>query len=218
MMLVNLSAFPLAVRALVDRGVEGARDQLSRHATLLVALATPATVGLVLLAPNVASVLLGSAFQEPAAKLIPWLAVAAFLGGVRGFYFDLSFQLGRATAKQIWVSGCAVVINLVLNLLWIPRFGVLGAAWASLVAFLVGGVLSVLLGRFVLRMPVPTAEWGKIAAASALMALALRPFVSWRGHTALTFQIAGGAAAYAVAAALLNVGQSRVLLSRALRA
>jgi O-antigen/teichoic acid export membrane protein len=33
--------------------------------------------------------------------------------------------------------GVAAVVNAVLNLLWIPRFGIVGAAWATLVAELV---------------------------------------------------------------------------------
>lgn len=216
MMLVNLSGFPLAVRALESRGLEAAREQLTKHAILLVALAMPATVGLVLLAPNVAVVLFGAAYREPAARLIPWLAAAAFLSGVKALYFDLSFQLGRATMKQVWATGGAVVVNLALNFLWIPRFGPLGAAWASVAAFLVGGALSVLLGRAVLPMPVPAGQWARIAAASTLMVLVLVPLASSRGEAALTLQVLTGATAYLAAALLLNVGHSRARLGRVL--
>lgn len=217
MMIVNLSAFPLAVRALEENGVEVVSRQLIQHAVLLLTIALPATVGLALLAPNIAATIFGPSFQTSAAELMPWLAVGALLAGVKAFYFDLSFQLGRSTGKQVWVSGCAATLNLGLNLWWIPRLGALGAAWASLTAFLVGCALSALLGRRVFRMPLPLAEWARIATASLVMALALWPFASYRGEAALALQIMGGAAVYAIAALLLNVGEIRTVLVRAVR-
>lgn len=217
MMMVNLSAFPLAVRALEERGIDAARTQLTQHATLLVAVATPATVGLALLAPNVARVLFGDSYQTSAAELIPWLAFGTLVAGVKAFYFDLSFQLGRATTKQVWISACAAVVNIGLNLWWIPTFGILGAAWASLLTFLVGGVLSVLLGRRVFHMPVPLAQWTKVAVACAVMALALLPLAHYRGLTALVGQIASGAVLYGMMAIVLNVGDTRTALSGARR-
>jgi O-antigen/teichoic acid export membrane protein len=217
MMMVNLSAFPLAVRALEEHGVERATKQLTQHAVLLFTLALPATVGLALLAPNIAATLFGPSFQVAAAELMPWLAVGALLAGVKAFYFDLSFQLGRVTRKQIWVSGCAAALNLVLNIWWIPGLGALGAAWASLIAFLVGCTLSAVLGRQAFRMPLPVAEWARIAVACSVMALALWPFASYRGQGALVLQVAGGVTVYAIAAALLNVGNSRTLVAGALR-
>jgi len=217
MMMVNLSAFPLAVRELEQRGVDAARTQLRHHATLLLAVAAPATAGLALLAPNVARVLLGESYQATAAQLIPWLAFGTFVAGVKSFYFDLSFQLGRATTKQVWISACAAVVNVGLNLWWIPAFGVLGAAWGSLVAFLVGGAFSFLLGRRVFQMPLPFNDWARIAAASLVMALSVLPLRTYRGIGALVGQIAVGACVYTVVALLFNVGEGRTTLTRALR-
>lgn len=215
MMMVNLSAFPLAVRALEVDGPEAATKQLTQHAVLILTLALPATVGLAILAPNIALTLFGPSFQAAAAQLMPWLAIGALLAGLKAFYFDLSFQLGRVTTKQVWVSGCAAILNVVLNLWWIPQFGPLGAAWASLIAFLVACTMSAAMGRRAFRMPLPVAEWGRIAAASVVMAMALWPFVSYRGNVALALQVLGGVIVYAVAAACLNVGNSRTVLARA---
>lgn len=212
MVMVNLSAFPLAVRALEEGGLDAARAQLTQHATLLLAVAMPATVGLALLAPNVARVFLGGAYQASGARLIPWLAFGTFVVGLKTYYFDLSFQLGRATTKQVWISAFAAAVNVGLNLWWIPKFGVLGAAWASLAAFLVAGVSSVLLGRRVLPMPLPWVQWVKIAVAGAIMGMLLLPVIAYRGAFALVGQVALGASVYGFVAILLNVGESRTAL------
>ncbi|RPI72685.1 MAG: flippase, partial [Geobacteraceae bacterium] len=53
--------------------------------------------------------------------------------------------LGVASAQYLLLEGqnsislqrtaMGAVVNVGLNLLWIPRYGVLGAAWASLIAY-----------------------------------------------------------------------------------
>ena len=62
--IVHLAAFPLAVQALEKEGVEGAHNQLEKNALILLAVLIPATVGFVMLAGNINTVVLGSAFRE----------------------------------------------------------------------------------------------------------------------------------------------------------
>jgi O-antigen/teichoic acid export membrane protein len=147
MMVVNLAAYPLAVRALEAKGPESARIQLRQNAVLLLTIALPASLGVAMLAPSIASTLFGAGFRELAEGLLPVFALAAFLAGVKACYFDLAFQLGRWTLGQLWVMSAAALTNLLLNLWWIPLFGVQGAAWATVMGFSVGLVLSILLGR-----------------------------------------------------------------------
>ena len=53
MMVVNLAAYPLAVRAFEQKGTEAAQEQLSQNATALLAIGLPATTGFALLSPNI---------------------------------------------------------------------------------------------------------------------------------------------------------------------
>ncbi|MEZ0326438.1 MAG: lipopolysaccharide biosynthesis protein, partial [Fimbriimonas sp.] len=59
MMIVNLAAYPLAVRALEQKGEEAAKRQVDKNGTLLMAVGLPAAVFMALLATTVASALLG---------------------------------------------------------------------------------------------------------------------------------------------------------------
>src|SRR5690606_28651693 len=64
MMVVNLAAFPLAMRALEDRGVEAVHAQLRENIIMLLAIALPAATGFILCTPNIAEVVLGEHFRE----------------------------------------------------------------------------------------------------------------------------------------------------------
>jgi len=214
MVVVNLAAYPLVVRALEQKGVEAAKEQLLQSCTLLLAIAFPAAVGMAVLAPNISAVLLGASFREDAARLLPWVALAILLAGVRAYYFDLAFQLGRHTLVQVWVVGAAALLNIFLNLWWIPYYGLMGAAYATFAAYLLAFLLSAILGKQVFSMPVPYFNGLKIALASLLMGLPLWLSLKYLGLYALAAQVLVGGMVYFVLLCLLNVGGYRTGLLR----
>ncbi|MCR4405259.1 MAG: oligosaccharide flippase family protein [Candidatus Acetothermia bacterium] len=217
MTVVNLAAYPLAVRALEHRGTEAAQAQVRKNATLLLAVAVPGAVGLAVLAPNIAGVLLGAGFREEGALILPWVAFAILMSGVRAYHFDLAFQLGRRTIGQVWVVGPAAALNFVLNLWWIPSLGILGAVYATAAAYLVALGLSAGLGRKVFVMRFPYAEAAKIMLATGIMAGALWPTLTYRGALPLAEQVFLGCLVYGIAALVLNVGGGRAQLLSLLR-
>lgn len=170
MMVVNMAAYPLAVSSLEQQGVEAARTQLSRNIWLLTAVAVPLTVILIIFAPYLSRIL-GSQFHRSASTVIPWIAAAIFLAGIRSYHFDLAFQLGRYTVGQLWVTGIAAVTNVVLNVMWIPRWGLKGAAWATLAAYAVALIASGVLGRKVFPVPLYWKGVAQVVAAALAMLL-----------------------------------------------
>lgn len=216
MMVVNLAAYPLAVRALERDGTLAAEQQLRRNGQLLFALALPAAAGFSLCATNIAHAVLGGEFQYAAASLIPWIALSALLAGLKAYHLDLAFQLGKNTLGQLWVTLAAALINLLLNLVWIPRFGVMGAAYATVVAYTTASLLSWIVGRRSFAIPLFSIEHTKVLAATGTMALSLWPSLAYAGKLALFAQIALGALVYAVTLAALNFAGSRDLIGRAL--
>lgn len=215
MMVVNLAAYPLAVRALESKGRDAATRQLSENASLLIGVGLPAAAGLMLLAPNVAEVVLGKQFHSSAAELIPIVIVGSLLGGIKAFYFDLSFQLGRHTQGLIWISLMAAVSNIAFNLVLIPRYGVAGAAYAAVLTYLIALVLSAWQGRKVFALPMPGADSVKACVAVTAMALCLIPVTGHHGLAALVLQIAGGAIVYVSILFLLDAFGVRSYCQRA---
>jgi O-antigen/teichoic acid export membrane protein len=85
--------------------------------------------------------------------LLPVVAVAAALFGLKAFHFDIAFHLERNSTPLVASSAVAAVLNVALTVLAIPRFGILGAAYATVVAFSVALILSAWWGRFLPQMP-----------------------------------------------------------------
>lgn len=209
MMIINLAAYPLVVRALEEDGPEVARRQLAVCLTALLGIGLPATLGIAILARPIAEVLLGASFRDAGALLIPWVAFAALARDVKAYYLDLAFQLGRNTLGQMWITVAAAVVNLVLNLWWIPIFGIVGAAWATVAAYGVAFVLSAGLGWRSFALPRPGRDSLKVAIAALGMGLVLWPLAAPGGLLLLLGQVLAGVAAFGGLAWLLDLAGVR---------
>lgn len=209
MVAVNLAAYPLIVRAHEENGLESSRVPMQRSATFLMGIGVPATVGFCILASNISTVILGSGFSEEATTLLPIVAIGVLLSGLRAFHFDLAFQLGRNTLRQLWAIGAAAILNILLNLWWIPKIGIVGAAYATVVAYAVALVLSAIVGRRTMPVPLPIRNILKILSASSVMGLVLVPISHQTGLFSLVVQIAVGALVYSALTVLFNVGGVR---------
>lgn len=209
LIVVNLAAYPLAVRALEREGTDAAREQLRKNGGLLLALALPGAVGLALLAPGIGELFVGPEFRAAAARLIPWVAAGTLLAGVKAYHFDLAFQLGRRTVAQVWVSVLGAAANVALNLLWIPRFGILGAAYATVAAYGLALAGSVLVGRLVFRVPWDWRSNAKTLLATGAMALVLWLTPAMEGLGGLVLRVLLGGSAYGSISVILDVAGAR---------
>jgi O-antigen/teichoic acid export membrane protein len=214
LMIINLAAYPLAVRALEQQGQHGAKQQLRQNLTLIVGISFPAAAGLAILAPGITGLLIGEQFQQAAQTIVPWVALAALLAGLKSYYFDMAFQLGQNTVGQLKVLLVAVVVNLVLNYYLIPDYSAMGAIYATLCAYAIGLVLSAVKGRQYFKLPLPNVEVIKITMATIMMGLALWPFHMLADALTLVISILFGALIYLFSIILMNVTGTRAMVAQ----
>lgn len=117
--------------------------RMARRALPAAALAGLAAAGVTLLASPFVIRIVGHGFAD-AMLAIRWLCLLPILRGIHQLAGGMLTATGRQnyrTAAQFVVA----VLNLVLNLIWIPAHGWLGAAWASLISDGTLGILNLLL-------------------------------------------------------------------------
>lgn len=170
---VGLAGFPLAVRALEQAGESAARRQLISNGTLLLATLSPAAVGMLILTEPIVNIFLGAQYRDTAMIIMPWIVLGSSLAGITHAYLDYAFSLARATGLLALITTVAALINLVLNLLWIPMFGVTGAAYSTVAAFTAFTIMSWWLGRKVFPIPLPWRNGLRVLLPTGLMGAAL---------------------------------------------
>jgi O-antigen/teichoic acid export membrane protein len=103
--------------------------------TYLVTIASWLALGLGLLAPWLVELLTTPEFQEGERVVAP----LAFAGMAYAAYIVMAIGVGRAKRTQFnWViTGVAALVNVLLNLVLIPPYGMMGAAAATIVSYVV---------------------------------------------------------------------------------
>jgi O-antigen/teichoic acid export membrane protein len=208
---------PMTVRLLATGGAREARAHLARFLEILLAATLPACVGLAVVAPHVADLVLGPDFRVVSHAAMPVFAAALLFQILTQQYFHTSFLLSNRTGFYLANTGSIIVWNVIASYVLISRFGVMGAVWGRLATEIFGCLNAALLSRFAFPMPVPLRRVACVVAATAVMGLVvalLEEFAAPRGPAALIVLIPAGVAVYAAAAWLLNIGDLRAFSRR----
>jgi O-antigen/teichoic acid export membrane protein len=139
--------------------------------TVTMAMSLPVAVGGALLASRLVRLVYGDTFEHAYPILV--ILLLAFPAIAFG-YISVGFALASARTRLYAVTaGVAAVINVVANILLIPHYGAMAAAWITVATeFGVVGVLLAVLARSE-RLSLPWAAWAGSAAATLCMGVAV---------------------------------------------
>jgi O-antigen/teichoic acid export membrane protein len=136
-MVLLLTAFRMAWPAFAYsiKSDDEARRTYAWVLTYLIVLSTWIATALTLLSPWLVAWLTAPQFQSASRVVGPLAFAAVSFGG----FIVLSIGIGRARRTQFnWViTGVAAAVNVTLNLTLIPRYGMMGAAVATVAAYTV---------------------------------------------------------------------------------
>lgn len=137
--IVTATAYP-AILSSRKEGVDIYRTRFQQLLDIMVVLALGVAIPMTLLSDWVVNTLFGSSYSEAAdvLKVHIWALLFIFIGVVSNRWFIAE---GRQILN-LQRTTLGAVVNIALNALWIPRFGLLGAAYATIVAHAVAAFLS----------------------------------------------------------------------------
>ncbi|MCQ4346621.1 polysaccharide biosynthesis C-terminal domain-containing protein [Pseudomonas stutzeri] len=210
---INLAALPLAVKKLEAEGKDSAANQLNKNLSILLLISTPIVAGLFLCAEEISKSALGKDYEETASIIIPLIALATFLRGLRIYYFDQSFQLSKKTHKTIYATVFSAATLIAGCYTLTPAFGMTGAAYASIISFSAALFISRYLGCSEFEMPVPWKEIIKIFICASAMGVAVYAIPNYQqSFTTLAVKAITGALTYTFLAITLNICDAKETL------
>lgn len=106
----------------------------------------------------------------PAYAYVGLLALGVAVYGT-GVVVGIGLQLGHRTRHLVWISAVGASVNVALNVALIPRFGITGAAVATLTAYVVSTALVFLAAQRAYRVHYPVRAVGVATAAGATVML-----------------------------------------------
>lgn len=216
MMIVAMAGSPLIFRTFESDGASAAAPLIRRQFELLLAATLPVALVFAMLAPAVV-IVLGGDFRAEGARLLPWVAFATALHGFQSAYLSLAFALPQKPTRQAGIVALGALLNVGLNFYLIPRYGLVGAALATVAAYLLIVVLSFLTGRRLYPLPLPLAEGGRVLLALAIFGLVLYPVLNAPFSLAVVLHLLAAGVAYVCVLLALNVAGAREGIRRLVR-
>lgn len=175
-------------------------------------------MGLSLVARPMAELMIGRDLRDAAALVTPWIAASSFLSGMIAYYFGFGFTLGRKTGLLLVTMAIPALCNLVLNLMLIPRLGVVRAAVSTAASFAIGLIACLILSRRAIALPIPWDALVRCGAGCAVMAAAVWFLPPIGGLPELMLDAGVGGLVYAAVALTLNAAGVRDVALRLIRA
>jgi len=114
-------------------------NRLSNLYSMLFFAAITISIGVSIATPFIINFLYGPAYAEAIPVLIVhiWACIFVFIGISSGRWL-LTENLQSISMVNTFIGA---VTNILLNLVFIPKFGIIGAAWASVISYAVSGYL-----------------------------------------------------------------------------
>ena len=111
----------------------------------------------VMLYMDVIGLILGRDFRA-GISVVPVMLFAYLLLGI-SFNVSIWYKLTEKTSYALYITGAGLLVTLVINILFMPRFGYMAVAWAHLCSYAVILGLNIVLGQRFYRVPY---RWGRI--------------------------------------------------------
>lgn len=137
----------------------------------LMMLVIPAVFGLSFLAEPLLRVFTAVEFI-PGKAVIPYVAVGAVFYCLYQLCIFI-ILLANKIGWNILLLTISAVVNIVLNIVLIPRVGIVGAALATLISYIIMGLLHLIISRQYLKFDLSLPFIGKAVAASIVMTLCI---------------------------------------------
>jgi O-antigen/teichoic acid export membrane protein len=206
------AAFPLLLNAWETEGEAGAQRAARAGFALRLGIGAPAALGIALVAAPLCEVLIGEGLRDEAARIAPWIALAALLAGLCDYFSD-AFMLAKKVVQRALLLILPMILNLGLNVMLLPVMGINGAVVSTLLAYATCMVLLAVIGRRYVALPVPLADIAKVAAGCAFMALIVLLLPDWGGFAELALKALLGGLAYGCVALLLDIAGAKQRLA-----
>jgi O-antigen/teichoic acid export membrane protein len=211
---LDMAAAPMYTNLYEKEGAEATSDFLRKAARFFFLFALPVLAGMVVIREDIVALLASKRFL-PGAHLLHILLAAFLIFGTRSL-----LAAGLFLRKRPWqmagIEVAGAVFNSALCFVLIPRYGIRGAAYATLVSQTLTSLTCWALGSRLVRAHVDLLPLCLHAACAAAMGVAIHYIDPGPGVVRLLLRLGAGVVIYGVLVLLVD-GEARALAGKIVR-
>jgi len=201
---------PTIFKLFEDKQIDRVKVYLSYSLKYFLLLAIPSVFGLTILSKTILRSLATSEFILYNSMFIVLLvSLSAVFYGVQ-VIFEYILMLEKRTKFFMFAFGVGGIINLILNILFVPYMGIIGAALTTLIAYVAVAIIIYLESRKYLRFKIDFVFIAKSILASVIMAVIVF-LINPIGIVKILLTVGVGAAVYLLILYLLKGFSSKEL-------
>ena len=167
MTILLLASYPVIMETFEKKGDRETSLLLNKIMELYFIFLMPIIFGIGALAKNVAYILLGKDFQS-GYIIFPWVLAGSFCFGLAQYLYK-PFELKKNTKTLSSLVVFVAILNIILNLFFIPKFEILGAAYTTLISSFVYLFLCWLISQKIFIWSFPWGTFTRTTVASSIM-------------------------------------------------
>jgi len=208
---IGMALTPIIIRATESDGVDNSKEILKSCGAAMLWVGLPAATGIALVAQP-AGFILGESIRDKAVTVMPIIAFAAIMNGMITYYAHRAFMLSEKTNMFVWAMVPPVILNILLNIYLIPKYQLMGAVYATFLAYLLGLVITLWLGRKYYPLPLPIKAFFQISTACLIMAAIVHSLpipLTWPDFIKLIVKGLVGAVSYILISLMINSANCR---------
>ena len=146
--ILMLAAHPIIIFTWEEKGKEVTQKLIKDLSRYFFIICIPAFLGISVLSREIFAVLVGKDFAE-SFKLVPFFAFCSFCGGLFQ-YVGKGFEIYKKTLLLAFIIFLSGALNVVLNILFIPQYGALGAGIAKSISYAGLIILGIMMTRSIM--------------------------------------------------------------------
>ncbi|SOD91815.1 lipopolysaccharide biosynthesis protein [Spirosoma fluviale] len=154
-LIINLSNYPLLIKLHENKEEEKLRQSLKENVDILCFTSLLIALILFINAKEFISVFLGVPYRETALLIMPYVILGTIMYGLTVYHFNNAFQFKEKTKQIAVIYIIGACINICSNIFFLPAFGLLGAAYATVLSYASIFLMSIVWGRVYYKMPFP---------------------------------------------------------------
>lgn len=161
------SAGPISIRIWENEGESKSKEFIRKSTRYYLMVCIPAVAGMSVLSEPIIKIMTGKQYLE-GYKVIPFVTLGFLFLGLQQ-RFHAGFQYYKRTIFITIIIAVASFFNLILNFIFIPKYGYFAAASTTLVSYIFLLFLAVIFSRRLFRWPFPFKSVLNFIIASGIM-------------------------------------------------
>lgn len=169
MMGMNRGIYPSLLKSWADGNIKAVEDKLSEGTKYFLMISIPAALGLLLMSYPIAKVFIDQKYLD-GHHVIGIVAFGYLFMGLTE-YANKGWEITGKTIYIFWHCLVGMVVNLILNVIFVPIFGYITAAYTTVIAFFIYFMVSFVRRNRTIRWYLKPRTMVNLVIANAMMAI-----------------------------------------------